>query len=198
MRVIIEGSTSGSAIRALLDLAPARARLVGDEGSETEIPLEQVLPGNHLRVRPGEKVPVDGVVLEGKSAVDEAMITGEPIPAEKAPGDNVTGATVNSTGTFVMRADRVGNDTVLARIVAMVAEAQRSRAPIQSLADTVSELLSPLAAGRPGQWRRWDWTGDGWAETHTVEPGGLLVLEVEQAGHLGPGTLATVGPAAPC
>jgi P-type Cu+ transporter len=143
-------SRTGSAIRALLDLAPARARLVGDDGSETEIPLEQVLPGNHLRVRPGEKVPVDGVVLEGKSAVDEAMITGEPIPAEKAPGDNVTGATVNSTGTFVMRADRVGNDTVLARIVAMVAEAQRSRAPIQSLADTVSGWFVPAVIAVAG------------------------------------------------
>ena len=136
-------SQTGSAIRALLDLAPARARLVRDDGSETDVPLEEVVPGNRLRVRPGEKVPVDGLVLEGRSAVDESMITGEPIPAEKAPGDNVTGATVNSTGTFVIRADRVGNDTVLARIVAMVAEAQRSRAPIQSLADMVSAWFVP-------------------------------------------------------
>jgi len=134
---------TGSAIRALLDLAPARARLVRGDGSEADIPLEEVLPGNRLRVRPGEKVPVDGVVLEGRSAVDESMITGEPAPAEKAPGDTVTGATVNTTGTFVMRAERVGSDTLLARIVRMVAEAQRSRAPIQTLADTVSAWFVP-------------------------------------------------------
>ncbi len=134
---------TGTAIRALLDLAPTRARLVRDDGSETDIPLEEVQPGNRLRVRPGEKVPVDGVVLEGKSAVDESMITGEPVSAEKAPGDKVTGATVNATGTFVMRAERVGSDTLLAQIVHMVAEAQRSRAPIQGLADTVSAWFVP-------------------------------------------------------
>jgi Cu+-exporting ATPase len=134
---------TGAAIRALLDLAPTRARLVRDDGTETDIPLEEVQPGNRLRVRPGEKVPVDGVVLEGKSAVDESMITGEPVPAEKAPGDKVTGATVNSTGTFVMQAERVGSDTLLSRIVQMVAEAQRSRAPIQGLADTVSGWFVP-------------------------------------------------------
>jgi Cu+-exporting ATPase len=134
---------TGSAIRALLDLAPARARLVREDGSEADIPLEEVQPGNRLRVRPGEKVPVDGVVLEGKSAVDESMITGEPVPAEKATGDKVTGATVNATGTFVMRAERVGSDTLLAQIVQMVAEAQRSRAPIQALADTVSGWFVP-------------------------------------------------------
>jgi Cu+-exporting ATPase len=134
---------TGTAIRALLDLAPTRARLVRDDGSETDIPLEEVQPGNRLRVRPGEKVSVDGVVLEGKSAVDESMITGEPVPAEKAPGDRVTGATVNATGTFVMRAERVGSDTLLAQIVGMVAEAQRSRAPIQALADTVSGWFVP-------------------------------------------------------
>jgi Cu+-exporting ATPase len=126
-----------------LDLAPTRARLVREDGSETDIPLEEVQPGNCLRVRPGEKVPVDGVVLEGKSAVDESMITGEPVPAEKALGDRVTGATVNATGTFVMRAERVGSDTLLAQIVGMVAEAQRSRAPIQALADTVSGWFVP-------------------------------------------------------
>src|SRR5262249_13552018 len=109
----------------------------------SDIPLEQVFPGNRLRVRPREKVPVDGVVLDGMSTVDESMITGEPVPAEKAPGDKVTGATVNTTGAFVMRAERVGNDTLLAQIVAMVAEAQRSRAPIQALADTVSAWFVP-------------------------------------------------------
>src|SRR6202030_538239 len=134
---------TGTAIRALLDLAPTRARLVRDDGTEPDIPLEEVQPGNRLRVRPGEKVPVDGVVLEGKSAVDESMITGEPVPAEKATGDKVTGATVNATGTFVMRAERVGSDTMLAQIVGMVAEAQRSRAPIQALADTVSAWFVP-------------------------------------------------------
>ena len=134
---------TGTAIRALLDLAPTRARLVREDGSETDIPLEEVRPGNCLRVRPGEKVPVDGVVLEGQSAVDESMITGEPVPVEKAPGDKVTGATVNATGTFVMRAELVGSDTLLAQIVQMVAEAQRSRAPIQALADTVSGWFVP-------------------------------------------------------
>ncbi len=134
---------TGTAIRALLDLAPTRARMVRDDGTETDIPLEEVQPGNCLRVRPGEKVPVDGIVLEGKSAVDESMITGEPLPSEKAAGDKVTGATVNATGTFVMRAERVGSDTLLAQIVSMVAEAQRSRAPIQALADTVSGWFVP-------------------------------------------------------
>jgi P-type Cu+ transporter len=134
---------TGTAIRALLDLAPTRARLAREDGSEVDIPLEEVQPGNRLRVRPGEKVPVDGVVLEGKSAVDESMITGEPVPAEKAPGDKVTGATVNATGSFVMRAERVGSDTLLAQIVQMVAEAQRSRAPIQALADIVSGWFVP-------------------------------------------------------
>jgi Cu+-exporting ATPase len=136
-------SQTGAAIRALLDLAPKRARLVSDDGTEVDIVLDEVVPGNRLRVRPGEKVPVDGVVLEGRSAVDESMITGEPVPAEKAPGDKVTGATVNTTGTFVMRAERVGSDTLLAQIVQMVAEAQRSRAPIQALADTVSAWFVP-------------------------------------------------------
>jgi P-type Cu+ transporter len=136
-------SQTNSAIRALLDLAPKRARLVRDDGTEADIALEEVVPGNRLRVRPGEKVPVDGTVLEGHSSVDESMITGEPLPVEKSPQDKVTGATVNSTGTFVMRAERVGNDTLLAQIVHMVAEAQRSRAPIQALADTVSGWFVP-------------------------------------------------------
>jgi Cu+-exporting ATPase len=136
-------SQTGSAIRALLDLAPKRARRLRADGGDEDIPLEEVAPGDHLRVRPGEKVPVDGMVLEGRSAIDEAMITGEPVPAEKNPGDKVTGATVNTTGSFVMRAERVGSDTLLAQIVAMVAEAQRSRAPIQRLVDTISAWFVP-------------------------------------------------------
>jgi Cu+-exporting ATPase len=136
-------SQTGSAIRALLDLAPKMARILRDTGREVDIPLEQVQAGDRLRVRPGEKVPVDGVVLDGRSAVDESMITGEPIPAEKSPGDKVTSGTVNGTGSLVMRAERVGADTMLARIVAMVAQAQRSRAPIQRLADQVSAWFVP-------------------------------------------------------
>ena len=136
-------SQTSSAIRALLDLAPKEARLIRADGSEEDVPLERVEPGDRLRVRPGEKVPVDGTVLEGKSAVDEAMITGEPVPAEKAPGDKVTGATINTTGSFVMRAERVGSDTLLAQIVHMVAEAQRSRAPIQRLADVIAAWFVP-------------------------------------------------------
>ena len=136
-------SATNSAIRGLLDLAPKRARLVREDGSEDDIPLEQVMRGNHLRVRPGEKVPVDGVVVEGHSSVDESMITGEPVPAEKAPGDPVTGATVNTTGSFVMKAERVGSDTLLAQIIHMVAEAQRSRAPVQRLVDIISAWFVP-------------------------------------------------------
>jgi Cu+-exporting ATPase len=136
-------SQTNSAIRALLDLAPKTARLLRDDGTEADIPLKEVVRGSRLRVRPGEKVPVDGVVLEGHSAVDESMITGESLPAEKSPGDKVTGATVNATGSFVMRAERVGSDTLLAQIVHMVAEAQRSRAPIQSLVDTISAWFVP-------------------------------------------------------
>jgi Cu+-exporting ATPase len=136
-------SATNSAIRELLDLAPKRARLVRDDGSEHDIPLDQVMPGNRLRVRPGEKVPVDGVVIEGHSSVDESMITGEPLPAEKSSGDKVTGATVNTTGSFVMSAERVGSDTLLAQIVRMVAEAQRSRAPIQRLVDIISAWFVP-------------------------------------------------------
>ncbi len=140
-------SQTSSAIRALLDLAPKTARLVHEGGSEADIPLEEVLPGNRLRVRPGEKVPVDGVVLKGNGVVDESMITGEPVPAEKGPGDKVTGATINTAGSFIMRAERVGDDTLLAQIVQMVAEAQRSRAPIQALADTVSGWFVPAVVG---------------------------------------------------
>jgi P-type Cu+ transporter len=134
--------TSG-AIRALLGLAPKTARLIRPDGVEVDLPLEDVHPGDLLRVRPGEKVPVDGVVIEGASAVDESMITGEPIPAQKDPGSPVTGGTVNSTGSFVMRAERVGSETLLAQIVRLVGEAQRSRAPIQRLADLVSFYFVP-------------------------------------------------------
>ena len=137
-------SQTNSAIRALLDLAPKDARLVRDDGTEEDIALESVVPGQRLRVRPGEKVPVDGILIEGHSAVDESMITGEPLPVEKSPGDNLTGATVNGTGSFVMRAERVGSDTLLAQIVHLVAEAQRSRAPIQKLADTVAGWFVPV------------------------------------------------------
>jgi len=130
-------SKTGAAIKALLGLAPKTARRIRDE-KEEDIPLDQVHPGDLLRVRPGEKVPVDGTVEDGKSAVDESMVTGEPIPVEKRQGDRVIGATLNGTGSLVMRAEKVGADTLLSRIVQMVAEAQRSRAPIQKLADTVA------------------------------------------------------------
>src|SRR5260370_14875011 len=136
-------SQTSSPIKALLGLSPKTARFVGDDGTETDLPLDQVRLGNRLRVRPGEKIPVDGVVLEGASAVDESMITGEPIPVEKTPGSRVTGGTVNATGSFVMRAERVGADTLLAQIVRMVSQAQRSRAPIQRLADVVSAWFVP-------------------------------------------------------
>lgn len=136
-------SRTSAAIKELLGLAPKTARRIKDDGSEEDVPLEQVRPGDRLRVRPGEKVPVDGVVLEGRSAVDESMVTGEPIPVEKGPGDQLIGATVNGTGSLVMRAERVGQETLLAQIVRMVAEAQRSRAPIQKLADRVSAVFVP-------------------------------------------------------
>lgn len=140
-------SRTGAAIKALLGLAPKTARLVREDGSEADIPLDQVQVGMHLRVRPGEKVPVDGVVIEGSSSVDESMITGEPIPVEKGVGDRVTGATVNATGTLVLRADRVGSQTLLAQIVRMVSDAQRSRAPIQKLADKVAGYFVPTIVG---------------------------------------------------
>jgi P-type Cu+ transporter len=136
-------SQTSSAIKALLGLAPKMARRLRDDGSEEDIPLEHVQPGDRLRIRPGEKVPVDGVVLEGESAVDESMITGEPVPVEKVHGSRLTGATVNGTGGLVMRAERVGSETLLAQIVRMVSEAQRTRAPIQRLADTVSAYFVP-------------------------------------------------------
>lgn len=140
-------SQTGAAIKALLGLAPKTARLVREDGSEADVPLEVVQVGNRLRVRPGEKIPVDGVVLEGASSVDESMITGEPIPVEKKAGDRVTGATVNGTGMLVMRAERVGSETLLAQIVHMVSEAQRSRAPIQKLADIVAGYFVPIVVG---------------------------------------------------
>jgi len=131
------------AIRALLDLAPKTARRLLDDGTEQDGPLDRVEAGDRLRVRPGEKVPVDGVVLEGAAAVDESMVTGEPIPVAKGPGDRVTGATLNGAGSFIMRAERVGRDTLLAQIVRLVGEAQRSRAPIQQVADRVSRYFVP-------------------------------------------------------
>jgi len=140
-------SQTSSAIRALLRLAPPTARWLRDDGTEEDVPLEHVQVGDRLRVRPGEKIPVDGVVLEGRSAVDESMVTGEPIPVEKTPGARVIGGTVNATGSFVMRAERVGADTLLSRIVQMVSEAQRTRAPIQRLADQVSAWFVPSVVG---------------------------------------------------
>jgi len=137
-------SRTSSAIRKLLGLTPTTARRIDDAGHETDVPLEHVHVGDRLRVRPGERVPVDGVVVDGATTVDESMVTGEPIPVEKAATSKVTGGTVNGTGTFIMEAQRVGSDTLLARIVQLVGEAQRSRAPIQRLADTVSAWFVPL------------------------------------------------------
>jgi P-type Cu+ transporter len=140
-------SQTSSAIKALLKLAPPTARRIRPDGTEEDVPLEAVQVGDRLRVRPGERVPADGVVVDGTSAVDESMVTGEPIPVEKTPGSRVIGGTVNGTGSFVMRAERVGSETLLARIVQMVAEAQRSRAPIQRLADQVSAWFVPTVVG---------------------------------------------------
>jgi Cu+-exporting ATPase len=140
-------SRTGAAIQKLLGLAPKTARRIEAEGTESDVPLDSVERGDRLRVRPGEKVPVDGLVLEGASSVDESMVSGEPIPVEKRPGDRVVGATVNGTGAFVMRAERVGAETLLSRIVAMVAEAQRTRAPVQKLADVVAGYFVPAVLG---------------------------------------------------
>ncbi len=140
-------SATGAAIEKLLGLAPKTARRVHDHGGDEDVPLEAVVAGDKLRVRPGEKVPVDGVLLEGRSFVDESMVSGEPLPVEKNAGDPVVGATVNGTGGFVMRAEKVGAETLLARIVAMVSEAQRSRAPIQRLADVVAGYFVPAVIG---------------------------------------------------
>jgi Cu+-exporting ATPase len=150
---------TGGAIRALLNLAPVAAKRVRDDGSDEEVPLEQVSVGDRLRVRPGEKVPVDGALVEGRSSVDESMVTGESMPVTKTVGDTVIGGTLNRTGSFVMRADKVGSDTMLSRIVDMVASAQRSRAPIQRLADQVSGWFVPLvilvALFAFGAWSIW-------------------------------------------
>src|ERR1051325_87203 len=136
-------SRTSQAIRALLNLSPKLARRVNADGSEVDVPIDQVRPGDLLRVRPGEKVPVDGVVTEGSSSLDESMITGESLPIEKTSGARVIGATINGQGSFVMRAERVGSETLLAQIVRMVSEAQRSRAPIQRIADRVSGYFVP-------------------------------------------------------
>ena len=140
-------SRTNEAIKLLLGMSPKTARRVGKDGSETDVPLEDVQPGDLLRIRPGEKVPVDGVVTEGESNVDESMVTGEPIPVEKVAGDKLVGATVNGNGSLLMRAEKVGADTLLAQIVNMVAEAQRSRAPIQKMADTVAGYFVPAVVG---------------------------------------------------
>ncbi len=137
-------AATGKAIRALLNLAPKTARRIAADGSESEIPLTDVMTGDHLRIRPGEAVPVDGVVIDGRSVVDESMLTGEPLPVAKAADSPLTGGTVNGTGSIVMEAQAVGSDTMLARIVKMVAEAQRSRAPIQAVADRISGWFVPL------------------------------------------------------
>ncbi|HYM81554.1 MAG TPA: heavy metal translocating P-type ATPase [Candidatus Limnocylindria bacterium] len=152
-------SQTGAAIRGLLSLAPATARRVENDGQEADVPLDRVRAGDRLRIRPGEKVPVDGVVLEGASAIDESMISGEPIPVEKHAGDRVIGATLNGTGTLLMRAEKVGSETLLAQIVRLVSEAQRSRAPIQRLADRVSGYFVPavmlVALGTFVAWMSW-------------------------------------------
>ncbi|HHW78694.1 MAG TPA: copper-translocating P-type ATPase [Xanthomonadaceae bacterium] len=134
---------TGAAIKALLGLAPKTARRLAADGNEEDVPLDRIQPGDRLRVRPGEKIPVDGIVLEGHSSVDESMVTGEPIPVEKNPDDPVIGATVNGTGSLIMEAQRVGADTLLSQIVQLVAQAQRSRAPIQKLADRVAGYFVP-------------------------------------------------------
>ncbi|TIU83069.1 MAG: copper-transporting ATPase, partial [Mesorhizobium sp.] len=129
--------------RALLDLAPKTARLIGEDGSENDVPLDTVKAGDRLRIRPGDAVPVDGIVLEGRSSIDESMLSGEPLPVEKTEGDPLTGGTLNKNGSLIMRAERIGAETTLARIVELVAKAQRSRAPIQGLADRVSFYFVP-------------------------------------------------------
>ena len=153
-------SQTSGAIKKLLGLAPKTARRLRDDGAEEDVPLDTVQVGDPLRVRPGERVPVDGVVLDGTSTLDESMVSGEPIPVEKAPGDHLVGATINGTGSLVMRAEKVGADTLLARIVAMVADAQRSRAPIQKLADVVAGYFVPaVIAIAIITFAVWSWIG---------------------------------------
>ncbi len=137
-------SKTNAAIKMLLGLAPKTARIVRDDGNEEDIPMEQVMPGDKLRVRPGEKIPVDGIVIDGSSVVDESMVTGEPVPVSKQAGESLIGATINGTGSLVMKAERVGSDTLLSQIVHMVAEAQRSRAPIQRLVNVISSWFVPI------------------------------------------------------
>ncbi len=160
---------TAGAIKALLGLAPPTARIVRADGAEEDVALERVQPGDLLRVRPGEKIPVDGVIVEGSSTVDESMITGEPLPAKKSAGERVIGATVNGTGAFVIRAERVGADTVLAQIVRMVAEAQRSRAPIQRLADVVAGYFFPMVIGAAAiTFAAWYFAGPAPALAHAI------------------------------
>lgn len=171
-------AATGGAIRALMDLAPKTARRLGPGAAEVDVPLDAVAPGDVLRVRPGKAVPVDGVVIEGRGAVDESLMTGEPVPVAKGPGDRVTGGTITETGGFTMRAEAVGADTALARIIALVAEAQRSRAPIQRLADQVSAWFVPavvlVAALAFAAWALW---GPAPALTHGLLAG-LSVLVI--------------------
>ncbi|PRQ03323.1 Silver exporting P-type ATPase [Enhygromyxa salina] len=152
-------SRTGAAIRELLGMAAKTARRIADDGSEADVPISEVAVGDRLRVRPGEKIPVDGEVLSGHSSVDESMLTGEPLPVDKALGDRLVGATINTTGALVMRADKVGAETMLAQIVKLVSEAQRSRAPIQALADKVSAVFVPTVVGAAlvafGVWALW-------------------------------------------
>ncbi|MBZ8135521.1 copper-transporting ATPase, partial [Afifella sp. IM 167] len=152
-------SRTNDAIKLLLGLAPKTARLIRPDGTEEDVPLDRIARDDRLRVRPGEKIPVDGVVLEGSSRVDESMISGEPVPVPKQAGDRLIGATLNETGALVMRAEQVGGDTLLARIVALVSEAQRSRAPIQGLADRVASGFVPavvlVALITFGVWSLW-------------------------------------------
>jgi len=151
---------TGAALRALLGLAARTARRIEEDGGEQDVPLDEVRVGDRLRVRPGEKVPVDGTVLEGRSVVDESMLTGEPVPVEKAQGDAVVGATVNQSGGFVMRAERVGAETLLSQIVERVAEAQRSRAPIQGLADRLASVFVPaVIVVALSSFAAWAWLG---------------------------------------
>jgi Cu+-exporting ATPase len=162
-------SSTTAAIKSLLGLAPKTARRLRDDGTEEDIPLAHVHVGDRLRVRPGEKVPVDGEVLEGRSPVDESMLTGEPMPVEKLPGAKVIGATINGTGSLVVRADRVGSNTVLAQIVQLVAQAQRSRAPMQRLADTVSFWFVLAVLGISlGTFVAWGWFGPEPSWTYAV------------------------------